>query len=615
MNKNLPRTYIRIDVAHYVKNWANFLSTEKKQIKQFYMFAIGQLILCRNETVASRLLKALLIISKSETAGAEARSLKEALIFVKSLIIEETKFNTDMEKIVNINVEKEIENNAEQNNVDEETEESEGNKQSQLRNLAKQLESEVDDILSKENGDDINPRACPKFATRLLKQIETMPLWSCFRRDAFGYGRVPASSAPVESEFKTLKSYILPNIVRLDVSVETLVKYYSGKLKLIECSKSSIKIKEVKNKYLQEIPEILIDTIVLPIVGEKQTRTSSTSSRVSSFCDKENLVNKNCTDSPEKRLVSERSPLKDITAKRNSNNKDCTACINGDYPTGAHVCILCKSYVHLLPGCSIAKEEENEGHGEKRICISCSEDSTISTRMAFHTNENWRGLGSPKKKIRRAFYLQKANLEILDHITSQSYCTLPIIKNGNNAGLSAVTINNAKITVTNTCAFDSIFQILLAAVTDYEVVRTYVEKQQSNNALFQMVLGVKNTKLSIKAYRKRTEILLDYWKTKIQPNTIALVDCACNIISLLNFIFKNSPSFEEISICSAGCKPRKKSLPSISISEKELQVSLGTVIKNHVVLPGVACQQENCQAMEENDIHAIGTNYCYKIEV
>ncbi|KAG5863045.1 hypothetical protein JTB14_009343 [Gonioctena quinquepunctata] len=56
------RTFIRIDVAHYIKNWADFLKTERKLVKKFYLFAIGQLILCRNQNDARRISKALMII-------------------------------------------------------------------------------------------------------------------------------------------------------------------------------------------------------------------------------------------------------------------------------------------------------------------------------------------------------------------------------------------------------------------------------------------------------------------------------------------------------------------------------------------------------------------------
>lgn len=58
---DLPKCYIRIDVAQYIKNWANFLKTETKTVKRFYMFAIGSLILCQSIADAEKMIKSLLI--------------------------------------------------------------------------------------------------------------------------------------------------------------------------------------------------------------------------------------------------------------------------------------------------------------------------------------------------------------------------------------------------------------------------------------------------------------------------------------------------------------------------------------------------------------------------
>ena len=61
-------------------------------------------------------------------------------------------------------------------------------------------------------------------------------MWSCIRRNSFNHGRIPGISAHVESEFESTKKLILPSSKRIDVVVEPLVRYYNGKLKLIECS-------------------------------------------------------------------------------------------------------------------------------------------------------------------------------------------------------------------------------------------------------------------------------------------------------------------------------------------------------------------------------------------
>lgn len=39
---------VYVDVAHFIKIYANFLKNIPRKIKIFYMAAIGQLIMCRN---------------------------------------------------------------------------------------------------------------------------------------------------------------------------------------------------------------------------------------------------------------------------------------------------------------------------------------------------------------------------------------------------------------------------------------------------------------------------------------------------------------------------------------------------------------------------------------
>lgn len=55
----------------------------------------------------------------------------------------------------------------------------------------------------------------------------------------------------------------------------------------------------------------------------------------------------------------------------------CIACESGDVPGGAHRCIQCSKAVHPFEGCSISCGDE-EGYGEKRICVGCNDTSSLS---------------------------------------------------------------------------------------------------------------------------------------------------------------------------------------------------------------------------------------------
>lgn len=68
-SENMPKCYVRIDVAHYMKTYAKFLKVLPRRIKIFYMAAIGHLVMCRNLNDAGKTLKSILTVTLSETEG------------------------------------------------------------------------------------------------------------------------------------------------------------------------------------------------------------------------------------------------------------------------------------------------------------------------------------------------------------------------------------------------------------------------------------------------------------------------------------------------------------------------------------------------------------------
>ena len=83
----------------------------------------------------------------------------------------------------------------------------------------------------------------PKLAKRLLKDIRWLPLWSCILRDRYGYGRVPASSAPSESDFNYVKTHLLKKRrqIRADEFIDLHVRLADAKSvnEVFTCSEES----------------------------------------------------------------------------------------------------------------------------------------------------------------------------------------------------------------------------------------------------------------------------------------------------------------------------------------------------------------------------------------
>lgn len=68
-NKIMPQCYIRIDIAHFIKMYAQFLKNLPRRVKVFYLASMGQLVMCRNVQEAAIILRAILTVARSETEG------------------------------------------------------------------------------------------------------------------------------------------------------------------------------------------------------------------------------------------------------------------------------------------------------------------------------------------------------------------------------------------------------------------------------------------------------------------------------------------------------------------------------------------------------------------
>jgi len=270
-----------------------------------------------------------------------------------------------------------------------------------------------------EVGDRDNAHYFPPLAKRLLKDMTVFPLWSNVCRDDFGYGRIPASSAAVEGKFNKLKNNVLKNLnlpIRVDEFIKIHLDFLHGKLKIVDAKKDSLT--------QQLCDEMIIDE------NNKDKKTSN------------------------------------VDASRQILLKSCPACANNDLPSGAHICVICKTAVHALEQCSTSINEE--GHGQKRICLFCSSHKSSHKILASQEMKNWRGLNDEENTKSKSKYLVKSHHVIQDSLTWSKSTKLPIIKNGITMELQAIELNDQNYCLRNTCAFDSLLQIVLVALADYE---------------------------------------------------------------------------------------------------------------------------------------------------
>lgn len=361
--------------------------------------------------------------------------------------------------------------------------------------INKEIENHLHEV-----GDRDNAHYFPQLAERLLKDIHMFPLWSNVCRDDFGYGRVPATSAAVEGEFNKLKNNIFKNYnlpIRVDEFLNIHLDYLHGKLKIVDAEEKS----------------------------------------VTSPCSKTNVNG----------FDRNKEILNDDTSQQ-IHLKSCSACTNNDTPSGAHVCIICKVAVHALQECSIAYDE---GFGQKRICLPCSSYKDTEKILASQEEENWRGLISNENKRRTAKYLGNNQHYIQDSLTWSKSTKLPIIKNGSSMELQTININNTNYCFMNTCAFDSLLQIVLVALSDYKHFESKI-RVAHNNKIYEIALDILDKGIRAYTYKLRAQILKPIFISQdieAKCKSCIQIDCRTNIGYLANILFNDTPSFEEISTC------------------------------------------------------------------
>lgn len=180
----------------------------------------------------------------------------------------------------------------------------------------------------------------------------------------------------------------------------------------------------------------------------------------------------------------------EITSDRIDIDKNiedqCPACKNGDQPSDAHKCYICQKNVHALDSCSAPVGEE--GYGQKRICKNCQKRN-VQNIIASREVEDWHGLAITQETQPRGRYLQGKSIKN-EFLLEKNIHKIPIIKNGGNINIKAVSFDKKNYSFTNTCAFDSILQLFIAAYLDKDSIKEFINTESSNSLLKLICNGI-----------------------------------------------------------------------------------------------------------------------------
>ena len=238
-----PRYYIRVDIAHFIKLYVNFISklTNSKKVRIFYKACIGQLTLCRSTESAKKILKAILVVAHCETDGRllqadEDTECDKERNFLKNLLdpkeLEEPDIKSDT------NPETWPPNRPQDESIFYDPKEDDRQPSNFWSTWAEDINEEAKGIAESEIGEHDNAYHLPQVTERLMKDMKSFPLWSCILKDRIGYGKTPATSAAVESQIKSIKQDLFNNNkaspMRPDDFVHSLLSYVVGRSNIIE---------------------------------------------------------------------------------------------------------------------------------------------------------------------------------------------------------------------------------------------------------------------------------------------------------------------------------------------------------------------------------------------
>lgn len=327
---------------------------------------------------------------------------------------------------------------------------------------------------------------------KLLRDLKLFPVWSNILRHRFDFGKIRATSAPVEGEIKKIKSNLMSKYkypVRVDKFVEDHLDYLQGKTLINMADLEDVREKQRSAKETEVEPEVEpiicvsctqevseIDAIVCKECNEIVHNTLVCFRKIGKtvLCipceqgiydqdsqrafDSNEVENWGGRGNPRKKVKKNTANISQIENEiGKSLNETCPACANKDKPSGAHTCVSCGKAVHVLDACSIGLGHD-EGYGEKRMCLACkhTKDKKIykvpAARNKYRKPSKY--LGERKADLRDAFQWTKNK-------------PLPLIRNGSSSHLSSITIDGKNVFLTNTCAFDSITFLTVVAVLDF----------------------------------------------------------------------------------------------------------------------------------------------------
>lgn len=295
--------------------------------------------------------------------------------------------------------------------------------------------------------------------------------------------------------------------------------------------------KQIKTQLLPYLP---VWTGVMRPYFQRSGQIATSSSVEAEFCDLKNRCFKGQLPMRVDKFVIQHMNFLDAKIMLASNERDVLLKQNASLQE-KHVEKIMPDNVTPVKTYEVAAEEEQR-----------SEENNWSTV------ENWHGLTGSKetsdicsqelpvsapKKRKQPSYLDKC--AEWDYIKNMKSHNLPLMINGNKC--KAVNMKRGLIlNVQETCAFDSILQIVASAIATHTAYGDAV--RSSSDSIFHLAANIlEYGKLLSTHYTERATILQDVPilkdKITIYTRNIMRLNANCNVAHLAEYVLKNEPSY------------------------------------------------------------------------
>lgn len=453
INIEVPNCMIRNDfnhVMHLLSSWIEYKSVSRR-VKNFYLRAIGLIIVNTDFEDIKILLKLIFTVSLNETEGVDNNGQLTECEMAKTCLKQRiATHTTDVEDIIEEIKNKEDDDDLMYTNFHEKITST-----TIFQQILDIYESCITNSNQQSNcGDHDNLQFSPGIAKKLLDFCKLLPCWSAVMVPIFNFGNPTESSATSESLFNDLKSNVLRHKtlpLRIDEFITIHINSIIGSINLIGAKMYPVK---------KEIEDVKINT------NDLSTST-------------------------------------------------------------------------------IFEETESIHEDEK------SDGSQTETEF-----ENWRGLGLDKyeQNNKKSNYLDKdPNILYYNENSKTKSPIIGLLKNGNSSHLKSITIEKKCYLFTNTCAFDSVTQVMMTAFADSIVYADFISKNKMY-VFFEMISNMLRDGINVQTYKKRgilcRNIMPNINPVIDVPGGLIKINCACTIQFIIEKLFTNFPSIKETTLCS-----------------------------------------------------------------